>query len=152
MGPASATPAAPAAGEDASKLSHVQQVQNELGKQQGRKLMVAQTAPAVRVAIAETLGLPPGAVKPGQLVTGLKMLGFDYVFDTLFGADLTIVEEGTELLHRLEAKAAEAAGKLTPAEDGHAVSSILPMFTSCCPGWVSMVEKSNPELIPYLSR
>jgi iron only hydrogenase large subunit-like protein len=51
-----------------------------------------------------------------------------------------------------EAKAAEAAGKLTPAEDGHAVSSILPMFTSCCPGWVSMVEKSNPELIPYLSR
>jgi iron only hydrogenase large subunit-like protein len=50
------------------------------GKQQGRKLMVAQTAPAVRVAIAETLGLPPGAVKPGQLVTGLKMLGFDYVF------------------------------------------------------------------------
>ena len=57
--------------------------------------------------------------------------------DTLFGADLTIVEEGTELLHRLEAKVAEKAGKPAPPEDnGHAASSILPMFTSCCPGWV----------------
>jgi iron only hydrogenase large subunit-like protein len=111
--------------------------------------MVVQTAPAVRVAIAETLGLAPGAVTAGQLVSGLRLLGFDYVFDTLFAADLTIMEEGTELLHRLEAKAAELAGK-PPAEDGH-TSSILPMFTSCCPGWVAMVEKSNPELIPFLS-
>ncbi|KAI8472703.1 MAG: hydrogenase [Monoraphidium minutum] len=140
------------AGEDISSLPHWQQVAAELDKKEGRKLMVAQTAPAVRVAIAETLGLAPGAVKPGQLVTGLKQLGFDYVFDTLFGADLTIVEEGTELLHRLEAKAAEKAGSHAPAAgDGHAASAILPMFTSCCPGWVSMVEKSNPELIPYLS-
>jgi iron only hydrogenase large subunit-like protein len=54
--------------------------------EEGRKLCVIQTAPAVRVAIAETLGLPPGAIKTGQLVTGLKMLGFDRVFDTLFGA------------------------------------------------------------------
>jgi iron only hydrogenase large subunit-like protein len=62
------------------------------------------------------------------------------------------VEEGTELLHRLEAKAAEAAGKPAPTVGGHKASSILPMFTSCCPGWVAMVEKSNPELIPFLSR
>jgi iron only hydrogenase large subunit-like protein len=116
--------------------------------------MVVQTAPAVRVAIAETLGLAPGDVTPGQLVAGLRLLGFDYVFDTLFAADVTIMEEGTELLHRLEAKAAEAAGKAAPAveeEGGHAASSVLPMFTSCCPGWVAMVEKSNPELIPFLS-
>jgi iron only hydrogenase large subunit-like protein len=110
-----------------------------------------QTAPAVRVAISETLGLPPGAVTQGQLVTGLRKLGFDYVFDTLFGADLTIMEEGTELLRRLEAKAAERAGAPPPAAHGHAASPILPMFTSCCPGWVAMVEKSNPELIPFLS-
>jgi NADP-reducing hydrogenase subunit HndD len=64
--------------------------------------------------------------------------------------DLTIMEEGTELLHRLEAKAAEAAGGSKSA-DPHAPSPVLPMFTSCCPGWVAMVEKSNPELIPFLS-
>lgn len=132
-----------------SKLPHWQQTLVELDRKHGRKVMVVQTAPAVRVAIAETMGLAPGAITPGQLVTGLRQLGFDYVFDTLFGADLTIMEEGTELLHRLGAKAAEQAGE--PARtDGH-TSSVLPMFTSCCPGWVAMVEKSNPELIPFLS-
>jgi len=68
---------------------------------------------------------------------------------TLFAADLTIMEEGTELLHRLEAKAAEMATKPPPAEGEHPIS--MPMFTSCCPGWIALVEKSNPELIPYLS-
>ena len=100
--------------------------------------MVVQTAPAVRVAIAEAFGLPPGAVTQGQLVSALRALGFEKIFDTLMGADLTIVEEGCELLHRLEAKAAERAGKApaAPAADGegHAASSVLPMFTSCCPG------------------
>lgn len=64
--------------------------------------MVAQTAPAVRVAIGEEAGLSPGSVSTGQMVAGLKQLGFDYVFDTDFAADLTIMEEGTELLHRLK--------------------------------------------------
>ncbi|KAI8463907.1 MAG: hydrogenase [Monoraphidium minutum] len=148
-----AAPAARAAGDGAAALPHWQQALAELDMTEGRKLMVAQIAPAVRVAIAETLGLAPGAVTAKQMVTGLKKLGFDYVFDTLFSADLTIMEEGTELLHRLEAKAAERAGAApAPAEgDGHSASSILPMFTSCCPGWVAMVEKSSPELIPFLS-
>ena len=90
-------------------------------------------APSVRVAIAEEFGLPPGSITNDQLVTGLKKLGFDYVFDTNFTADLTIMEEGSELLDRLE--------KGGP----------FPMFTSCCPGWVNLVEKSYPELIPNLS-
>ncbi|GBF95803.1 iron hydrogenase [Raphidocelis subcapitata] len=147
--PAAPAPAAPApAARDAP---HWQQALAELDKKEGRKLCVVQTAPAVRVAIAETLGLPPGSVTPGQMVTGLKRLGFDYVFDTLFGADLTIMEEGSELIGRLEAAAAARRGEAPPASAGHEASAALPMWTSCCPGWVSMVEQSNPELIPYLS-
>ncbi|GBF94161.1 iron hydrogenase [Raphidocelis subcapitata] len=153
--PGGAAPAAPAPAAGANKAAgaapHWQLALNELENKQPGKVVVVQTAPAVRVAIAETMGLAPGDVTAGQMVTGLKKLGFDYVFDTLFAADMTIMEEGTELLHRLEAKAAESAGKPVPAEDGHAASTILPMFTSCCPGWVAMVEKSNPELIPFLS-
>nr|WNF20755.1 hydrogenase [synthetic construct] len=110
-------------------------------KDGGRKVLIAQVAPAVRVAIAESFGLAPGAVSPGKLATGLRALGFDQVFDTLFGADLTIMEEGTELRHRLQDHLEQHPNKEEP----------LPMFTSCCPGWVAMVEKSNPELIPYLS-
>jgi len=94
---------------------------------------VASVAPSVRVAVAEEFGLPPGSVKIEQLVAGLKKLGFDYVFDTNFTADLTILEEGTELLERLE--------KGGP----------FPMFTSCCPGWINLVEKAYPEYIPNLS-
>jgi len=121
------------------KAPHWQQALTELEK--GEKVTVVQIAPAVRVAIAETLGLAPGDVSTGQLVAGLRKLGFTYVFDTLFGADLTIMEEGTELLHRLEHHLKGDPNKEEP----------MPMFTSCCPGWVAMVEKSNPELIPYLS-
>jgi iron-only hydrogenase group A len=99
-----------------------------------RKVVVAQVAPAVRVAIAEAVGLQPGDVGTGHLVAGLRAIGFDYVFDTLVGADLTIIEEGHELLHRLQS---------APRRQ--------PMFTSCCPGWIALVEKSNPELIPFLS-
>ncbi|KAF6255154.1 Fe-hydrogenase [Scenedesmus sp. NREL 46B-D3] len=124
------------------KLTHWQQTMEELAKPKAeRKVMIAQIAPAVRVAIAEAIGLKPGDVSVGQLVAGLRQLGFDYVFDTLFGADLTIMEEGTELLHRLQDHLEQHPNKEEP----------LPMFTSCCPGWVAMVEKSNPELIPYLS-
>nr|WNF20768.1 hydrogenase [synthetic construct] len=133
--------AAPAA---EAPLSHVQQALAELAKPKDdptRKHVCVQVAPAVRVAIAETLGLAPGATTPKQLAEGLRRLGFDEVFDTLFGADLTIMEEGTELRHRLQDHLEQHPNKEEP----------LPMFTSCCPGWVAMVEKSNPELIPYLS-
>ena len=92
---------------------------------------IAQVAPAVRVAVGEPFGGAP--VTPKQLVTALKMLGFDYVFDTLFAADLTIIEEGTELLTRIA---------------GHGK---LPMFTSCCPGWIQLAEKSFPEILPNIS-
>nr|WNF20743.1 hydrogenase [synthetic construct] len=110
-------------------------------KDGGRKVLIAQVAPAVRVAIAESFGLAPGAVSPGKLATGLRALGFDQVFDTLFGADLTIMEEGSELLHRL-----------TEHLEAHPHSDEpLPMFTSCCPGWIAMLEKSYPDLIPYVS-
>ena len=117
-----------------------------------------QVAPAVRVAIDEALGKPPGSVSTGQLVAALRALGFDFVFDTLFGADLTVVEEGAELLERLaghllaakSAREAEAAGAAAAAAAA-VPPPPMPMFTSCCPGWVAMVEKSNPELIPYLS-
>ncbi|KAG2422164.1 hypothetical protein HXX76_016243 [Chlamydomonas incerta] len=116
----------------------------ELDKPQGspgRKVVIAQVAPAVRVAISETFGLAPGATSPGQLAAALRQLGFDYVFDTLFAADLTIMEEGTELLHRLREH----------LESHPHTDEPMPMFTSCCPGWIAMMEKSYPELIPYVS-
>jgi len=94
---------------------------------------VVQTAPAVRVTISEAFGFPPGQISTGQLVAALRALGFDYVFDTNFTADLTIMEEGSELLDRVS--------KGGP----------FPMFTSCCPGWINMAEKVYPEFIPNLS-
>ena len=94
---------------------------------------VVQVAPAVRVAWAEQFGLTPGPETTGRMVTALKRLGFDYVFDTNFGADLTIMEEATELLERVK-------------EGG-----VLPMFTSCSPGWIRYIEYYYPELIHNLS-
>jgi len=108
------------------KLLHM--LENKNGK-----VFIAQTAPSVRVAIGEEFGMEPGTVSTGKMVAALRKLGFDYVFDTNFGADLTIMEEAHELLHRL-------------TEGG-----TLPMFTSCCPGWVNLVEKEFPEFIPNLS-
>ena len=93
------------------------------------KTVVVQTAPAVRVAIGEAFGLEPGTVSTGQMVTALRMLGFDKVFDTDFAADLTIMEETTELIERVK------AGKN------------LPILTSCCPGWVKFLEHQFPDLI-----
>ncbi|KAG2454193.1 hypothetical protein HYH02_001228 [Chlamydomonas schloesseri] len=110
-------------------------------KEGGRKILIAQVAPAVRVAISEAFGLAPGAISPGKLAAGLRALGFDQVFDTLFAADLTIMEEGTELLHRLKEHLEQHPHSDEP----------LPMFTSCCPGWIGMMEKSYPELIPFVS-
>ncbi|NLE36272.1 MAG: 2Fe-2S iron-sulfur cluster binding domain-containing protein [Bacteroidales bacterium] len=98
------------------------------------KTVVVQTAPAVRAALGEEFGMKPGTLVTGKLVTALKELGFDYVFDTDFAADLTIMEEGTEFLNRL---------KKFLAGDKNAN---IPILTSCCPGWVNFFEHNYPEL------
>ncbi|HOI35207.1 MAG TPA: [FeFe] hydrogenase, group A, partial [Mesotoga infera] len=97
------------------------------------KVLVAQTAPSVRVALSEEFGELPGSISTDKMVAALRKLGFDYVFDTNFTADLTIIEEGSELLERVK-----EGGK-------------FPMFTSCCPGWVNMMEKLYPEFTQNLS-
>ena len=96
---------------------------------------VVQVAPAVRVAWAEQLGLQPSPATTGKMVAALKSLGFDYVFDTNFSADLTIMEEGSEFVERF-----------THREDYR-----WPMFTSCCPGWVRFVKSNYPEFTDNLS-
>jgi NADH-quinone oxidoreductase subunit G len=97
------------------------------------KTVVVQVAPAVRVAIGELFGMPPGESTRGQMVAALKRLGFDRVYDTSFSADLTVIEEANEFLARKT-----KGGK-------------LPLFTSCCPGWVKFAEQYFPELLPNLS-
>lgn len=99
------------------------------------KVTIVQIAPAVRVAWGEAFGMPTGKATVGQLVAALRSLGADYVFDTTFSADLTIMEEGTELLQRLK------AGDLKDK----------PMFTSCCPGWVRFLKSQYPEMTGRLS-
>lgn len=98
-------------------------------------VVVVQTAPATRVNIGEEFGMAPGTFAEGQQVAALKALGFDYVFDTNFTADLTIMEEGTELINRITGKS----------------DAPLPQFTSCSPGWVKFCEYYYPDLIPHLS-
>ena len=111
-------------------------------------IAVAQIAPSVRVSIGEDFGLPPGSEISGEIIAGLRALGFKYVFDVNFGADITTIVEAQELLERLSAKA--GTGK---ADNQRSVSenSKLPMFTSCCPGWVNYVEFYRPGLIPNLT-
>jgi NADP-reducing hydrogenase subunit HndD len=99
------------------------------------KTVVVQTAPAVRAALGEEFGLKPGTLVTGQMAAALRRLGFNYVFDTDFSADLTIMEEGTELLGRL---GRHLQGDKTVK---------LPILTSCCPGWVNFFEKQFPDLI-----
>jgi len=98
-----------------------------------RHISAVQVAPATRVAISEEFGMKPGTVSTGRMINALRQLGFDYVFDTNFGADLTVMEEGTELVARLGSQ------------------KQLPLFTSCCPGWVNWVEINRPDLLPHLS-
>ena len=98
-----------------------------------RRVSAVQVAPATRVAISEEFGMKPGTVSTGRMINALRQLGFDYVFDTNFAADLTIMEEGTEFLTRLRNQ------------------KRLPLFTSCCPGWVNWVEINRPDLLPHLS-
>lgn len=102
------------------------------------KRVIVQTAPAVRAALGEEFGYEPGTLVTGQMVTALNMLGFDDVFDTNFAADLTILEEGTELLTRLKSMVA-----------GEEVS--IPMITSCSPGWIKYVEHKFPDQLEHLS-
>ena len=97
------------------------------------KHVIVQTAPATRVALGEALGMNSGLIVTGKMVASLRRLGFDKVFDTDFTADLTIMEEGHELLHRLQNK------------------GVLPMVTSCSPGWVNFIELMYPDLLPHLS-
>ena len=97
------------------------------------KVVLVQTAPAIRVGIGEAMGMPPGALVTGQMVTGLRRLGFHKVFDTQFTADLTIIEEGHELIKRLTKK------------------GTLPMITSCSPGWVKFAEHFFPNSLAHLS-
>lgn len=104
------------------------------------KFVIVQTAPAIRAALGECFDLEPGTLVKGRMTTALRMLGFDGVFDTNFAADLTILEEGTELLTRLK--------KAIVDEDK---SVALPMFTSCSPGWINYMEYFYPELIPHVS-
>jgi iron-only hydrogenase group A len=98
------------------------------------KIVIVSTSPSVRVALGEAFGLAPGSFVEGKMVALLRALGADYVLDTNFAADLTIVEEASELIERIK-------GGDKP----------LPQFTSCCPGWVSFAETYYPELLPHLS-
>jgi iron-only hydrogenase group A len=111
--------------------------------------VVVQTAPSIRAAIGEGFGLAPGTPATGQMVTALRRLGFDRVFDTDFGADLTIIEEAHEFLTRLNA--ARPHPNPLPKGEGTEHAGPLPMITSCSPGWISFLEKFYPELIPHAS-
>ena len=97
------------------------------------KYTIVQVAPAVRATLGEEYNFPLGTDITGQLVTGLRRLGFKRVFDTNFAADLTILEEAAELIGRINNK------------------NVLPMFTSCCPGWVKYAEKNYPEILEHIS-
>lgn len=103
-----------------------------------KKRVIVQTAPAVRAALGEEFGDEPGTLVTGKMATALRELGFDDVFDTNFAADLTIIEEGSELLERLTAA---LSGK----------QAVLPMITSCSPGWIKYVEHAWPDELDHLS-
>ncbi|MBK7979708.1 MAG: iron hydrogenase small subunit [Ignavibacteriae bacterium] len=111
--------------------SSLKEVTNALNDK--TKIPVVQIAPAVRASLGEEYNLPLGTNVTGQLVTALKRLGFKYVFDTNFAADLTIIEEAAELQDRI------------------VNSKTLPMFTSCCPGWVKYIEQNRPNLLDHVS-
>ena len=115
-----------------TEVNHVPQVLRALVDP--TKTVVVQTAPAVRAALGEEFGLAPGTLVTGKMTAALRTLGFDYVFDTDFAADLTIMEEGTELLERLS--------KYLKGDK----TAKIPILTSCCPGWVNFFEEYFPDL------
>lgn len=100
-----------------------------------KKVTVVQVAPAVRAAWGEALGLSPEEATMGKITDALRRIGFDYVFDTVFTADLTIMEEGNEFVERF-----------TKGD-----TKQMPMFTSCCPGWIRFIKSQYPHLVPRLS-
>lgn len=112
---------------------HTERVWAALALPRGIKHVVVQPAPSIRAAIGECFGLPIGTPVTGKLITALRRLGFDQVFDTNFGADLTIIEEANEFLKRMGGE------------------GVLPLLTSCSPGWVNFLEKFYPEMIPHTS-
>ncbi len=114
-----------------SERNYTQELFEELSDE--KKLKIVQFAPAVRATIGEAFGLGPGQDMEKELVAALRRLGFDVVFDTQFGADLTIMEESAELLERLTN------------------GGVLPMITSCSAGWIKYLEQFYPEMIPHLS-
>ena len=116
----------------AHNVCHIKEIKEALANPS--KICVVHAAPAVRVALGEEFGLESGADETGRMIAALYALGFDHVYDANFAADLTIMEEGTELISRVT----KGTGK-------------LPMITSCCPGWVSYMEKNFPELKDHLS-
>ncbi|MBF0361252.1 MAG: iron hydrogenase small subunit [Oligoflexia bacterium] len=105
-----------------------------------KKFVVVQTAPAIRAALGEEFGNAPGTLVTGKMVSALRALGFDAVFDTNFTADLTIMEEGTELLTRLKQSLVDNKSDIA-----------LPMFTSCSPGWIMYMEHFYPSFLKNLS-
>lgn len=119
-----------------SETDSIQKVWDALNDPARR--VIVQTAPAVRVAIGEEFGYPPGSRVTGKMAAALRALGFDDVFDTNFTADLTILEEGTELLTRV-----------TNALTGK--GAVLPMITSCSPGWIKYIEHTFPQELDHLS-
>jgi NADH-quinone oxidoreductase subunit G/NADP-reducing hydrogenase subunit HndD len=111
--------------------SHMKEVRSNLDNPD--RYCVVQVAPAIRASIGEEFGLAPGTLVTGKLVTALRRIGFKQIFDTDFGADLAVMEEGHELIDRLK-------------NDGP-----LPMFTSCSPGWIKFMEHFYPQIIPNMS-
>jgi iron-only hydrogenase group A len=116
-----------------TERSHLDEVIKALNNP--KKHVVAQTAPAIRAALGELFDMPPGTLVMGKMVSALKKSGFDKVFDVDLGADMTIMEESAELLKRINKKEKRK----------------LPMITTCCPGWILMMEFFYPELIPNMS-
>ncbi len=117
--------------EALSEKSHMERVKEAL-KDENKHVLVAM-APSVRTALGELFGEEIGIDVTGKAYTALRKLGFNKIFDTNFGADMTIMEEGTELLHRIKN------------------NGPFPMFTSCCPGWIRLVENYHPELLDNIS-
>lgn len=116
-----------------SEVNNTREVMNALNNP--KKTVIVQTAPAVRVALGEEFGMEPGSRVTGKMVTALRKLGFNYVFDTDFAADLTIMEEGTEMLDRIS--------RYMQGDK----SVRLPIMTSCCPGWVNFFETYYPDML-----
>jgi len=120
-----------------NEKDHVDEIWQALDDPQ--KHVVVQTAPAIRAALGECFDYESGTLVTGKMVSALRRLGFDKVFDTCFTADLTIMEEGTELLSRLKDNLANGG------------TAALPQFTSCCPGWIKYAEYFYPELLDNIS-